>query len=195
MRFVEVKSSSRNWSPVVRPVGVRPHSSGTRVWARAGVASAANASAQARTALARAGNRGGGARDWIGFLPATPTPRTFHPAAISALPCPASADSTSWPFPSGIPPSPRPSASTARSSGWPSRAGPRRLTPPGSPPYRTRCCSTISCHPPVPPFLRFDRRPGGHDQVQPTPRPAGFRSESPPLTRGAVAKTFLFCDV
>ena len=46
-----------------------------------------------------------------------------------------------------------------------------------------------------PPFLRFDRRPGGHDQVQPTPRPAGFRSESPPLTRGAVARTFFFRDV
>ena len=73
--------------------------------------------------------------------------------------------------------------------------GPRRLTPPRSPPYRTRCCSTISCHPPVPPFLRFDRRPGGHDRVKRTPRPAGSRSKSPPLTRGAVARTFLFCDV
>ena len=49
--------------------------------------------------------------------------------------------------------------------------------------------ATFSCHPP---FFCFDHRPGGHDQVQPTPRPAGSRSESPPLTRGAVARTFLF---
>ena len=82
--------------------------------------------------------------------------------------------------------------STAHPSGWPARTGPRRLTPPGSPPCRTRLCSTISCRSP---FLRFDRRPGGHDQVQRTPRAAGSRSESPPCTRGSGSKPVCLDDV
>ena len=71
-------------------------------------------------------------------------------------------------------PPPRPCASTARPSGWPARTGPRRLTPPASPPYCMRRCSVFSCRPP---FLRSDRRPGGHDQVQPTANRRRSRAE------------------
>ena len=192
-RVVEERNSSRNWVLAVRPVGVRLQSVGTEVWAKAGGSSAASASTQARSPGAR---RGIGrrrscrtperqpCRPDFGRVrqhpPPRPGPSETSPAGFRKQRIPPVARRRR-PFPSGAPPSAE-AVLVNRASEWmassnrPASADAAAVTPvPHAALFAVFMPSTSLAFRSPPRWARS----GAAD------------SESPPLTRGAVARPFL----
>ena len=188
---VEERNSSRNWVPSVRPVGVRLQSEGTEAWAKAGGSSAASASTQAR-ALGEASVGGGRVERRSGSLavpisvgfvnipPPEPGSSEASPAGFRKQRIPPVARRRR-PFPSGAPPSAE-AVRVNRASEWmassnrPASADAAGITPvPHAALFGVFMPST---------FFAFRSPPRWA-------RSGAADSESPPLTRGAVARPFL----
>ena len=182
---VEERNSSRNWVPSVRPVGVRLQSEGTEAWAKAG-----GASTQAR-ALGEASVGGGRVERRSGSLavpisvglvnipPPEPGSSEASPAGFRKQRIPPVARRRR-PFPSGTPPSAeavRVNRASERmaSSNRPASADAAGITPvPHAALFGVFMPST---------FFAFRSPPRWA-------RSGAADSESPPLTRGAVARPF-----